>query len=89
MGYLKLALDDFPVDCQQKGHIKNGHAGTEISMMLGSMAITNQMGFVFIFSIVVDTFVVRTVLVPAMLSLNPRLNYWPSDMPEAKITWLK
>ena len=68
---------------------KNGHAGTEISMMLGSMAITNQMGFVFIFSIVVDTFVVRTVLVPAMLSLNPRLNYWPSDMPEAKITWLK
>jgi hypothetical protein len=29
------------------------------------------------------------VLVPAMLSLNPRLNYWPSDMPEAKITWLK
>ena len=68
---------------------KHGHAGTEISMMLGSMAITNQMGFVFIFSIVVDTFVVRTVLVPAMLSLNPRLNYWPSDMPEAKITWLK
>lgn len=64
-------------------------AFTFISMMLGSMAITNQMGFVFIFSIVVDTFVVRTVLVPAMLSLNPRLNYWPSDMPEAKITWLK
>ncbi|CAK9073433.1 unnamed protein product [Durusdinium trenchii] len=63
-------------------------AFTFTSMLLGSMAITNQMGFIFIFSIVVDTFVVRTVLVPAMLSLNPRLNYWPSDMPEVKITWL-
>lgn len=57
-------------------------------MMLGSMAITNRMGFIFMFSILVDTFVVRTVLVPAMLSLNPRLNYWPSEMPSVKITWL-
>jgi len=63
-------------------------AFTFTSMMLGSMAITNQMGFIFIFSIVVDTFVVRTVLVPAMLSLNPCLNYWPSKMPEPKYTWL-
>ena len=116
------------------------------------------MGFIFIFSIVVDTFVVRTVLaslpqdeccrywqkacvepclhdvgleelsfvlgrrpcmlaqlhgkvtrsctgmmcqtgetdaesirpaeVPAMLSLSPCLNYWPSKMPEPKYTWL-
>eukprot|EP00439_Symbiodinium_sp_Y106_P052944 s2603_g7.t1 len=44
------------------------------------------MGFIFIFSIVVDTFVVRTVLVPAMLSLSPCLNYWPSKMPEPKIS---
>jgi len=64
-------------------------AFTFVSMLLGSMAINNQMGFIFVFSIVVDTFVVRTVLVPAMLSLNPRLNYWPSTMPEAKHTWLK
>eukprot|EP00913_Durusdinium_trenchii_P027283 g25597.t1 len=32
-------------------------AFTFTSMLLGSMAITNQMGFIFIFSIVVDTFV--------------------------------
>jgi len=63
-------------------------AFTFTSMMLGSMAITNQMGFIFIFSIVVDTFIVRTVLVPAMLSLNPCLNYWPSKMPEPKYKWL-
>ncbi|CAJ1360843.1 unnamed protein product [Effrenium voratum] len=61
-------------------------AFTFTSMMLGSMAITNQMGFVFIFSIVVDTFVVRTVLVPAMLSLSPCLNYWPSRMPEDAVS---
>jgi len=64
-------------------------AFTFVSMLLGSMAINNQMGFIFVFSIVVDTFVVRTVLVPAMLSLNPCLNYWPSKMPDVKYAWLK
>lgn len=61
---------------------------TFVAMMLGSMAITNQMGFIFVFSIVVDTFIVRTVLVPSMLSLNPCLNYWPSKMPEPRHLWI-
>lgn len=61
---------------------------TFLAQLLGSMPITNQMGFVLVFSIVVDTFVVRSILVPAMLSLGPVLNYWPSRMPEPKYTWL-
>eukprot|EP00933_Yihiella_yeosuensis_P068780 TRINITY_DN7476_c0_g1_i3.p1 TRINITY_DN7476_c0_g1~~TRINITY_DN7476_c0_g1_i3.p1 ORF type:complete len:609 (-),score=117.32 TRINITY_DN7476_c0_g1_i3:313-1929(-) len=61
---------------------------TFVAMMLGSIAITNQMGFIFIFSILVDTFVVRTILVPAMLSLSPCLNYWPSRMPKPIYTWI-
>jgi len=61
---------------------------TFFAQLLGSMPITNQMGFVLVFSIVVDTFVVRSILVPAMLSLFPVLNYWPSRMPEPRYTWL-
>mmetsp|Transcript_110564 Transcript_110564/g.219851 ORF Transcript_110564/g.219851 Transcript_110564/m.219851 type:complete len:957 (+) Transcript_110564:121-2991(+) len=61
---------------------------TFFAELLGSVPITNQLGFVLVFSIVVDTFVVRSILVPAMLSLLPCLNYWPSRMPEIKHTWL-
>jgi len=61
---------------------------TFFAQLLGSVPITNQLGFVLVFSIVIDTFVVRSILVPAMLSLCPVLNYWPSRMPEPKYTWL-
>lgn len=64
-------------------------AFTFVAMILGTMPVTNQIGCIFIFSIVVDTFIVRTVLVPAMLSLNPCLNYWPTKMPEPKFRWLE
>jgi RND superfamily putative drug exporter len=36
-----------------------------------------QMGFCMIFGILVDTFVVRTVLVPAVIGLGGSLNWWP------------
>mmetsp|Transcript_45380 Transcript_45380/g.119903 ORF Transcript_45380/g.119903 Transcript_45380/m.119903 type:complete len:941 (+) Transcript_45380:165-2987(+) len=56
--------------------------------ILASVAAPNQMGFCIVFSILVDTFVVRTVLVPCVLSLSPRLNYWPQRMPEVEYEWL-
>lgn len=62
---------------------------TFMAQLLGSVPVTNQMGFVLVFSIVVDTFVVRSILVPAMLSLGPVLNYWPAKMPEPRFTWLR
>jgi uncharacterized membrane protein YdfJ with MMPL/SSD domain len=40
-----------------------------------------QMGFTMIFGILVDTFVVRTLLVPAFLSMAGRFNWWPGVMP--------
>jgi len=61
---------------------------TFIAQMLGSIPVTNQMGFILVFSIVTDTFIVRTVLVPAMLSLVPCANYWPSKMPRPRYEWL-
>lgn len=46
--------------------------------LLGTIPVPNQMGFVLVFSILVDTFVVRCVLVPAILSIRSSLNFWPS-----------
>jgi len=37
-----------------------------------------QMGFCMVFGILVDTFVVRTLLVPAVFGLGGRLNWWPA-----------
>merc|ERR1712039_1139677 len=62
---------------------------TFMAQLLGSIPVTNQLGFVLVFSIVVDTFVVRSILVPAMLSLVPCTNYWPSRMPMVRFKWLK
>merc|ERR1719396_223856 len=59
------------------------------AQLLGSIPVTNQMGFILVFSIVVDTFVVRSILVPAALSIVPGANWWPSKMPPARFTWLK
>mmetsp|Transcript_40011 Transcript_40011/g.118645 ORF Transcript_40011/g.118645 Transcript_40011/m.118645 type:complete len:960 (+) Transcript_40011:113-2992(+) len=61
---------------------------TFMAQMLGSIPVTNQMGFILVFSIVVDTFVVRSILVPSMLSLFPCCNYWPSKMPQPRYRWL-
>jgi len=61
---------------------------TFVAQLLGSIPVTNQLGFILVFSIVVDTFIVRTVLVPAMLSLVPAINYWPSRMPKPRFEWL-
>lgn len=36
-----------------------------------------------------DTFLVRTLVVPAMLSMSPWLNYWPRQMPEPIYEWLE
>eukprot|EP00931_Biecheleriopsis_adriatica_P083725 TRINITY_DN573_c0_g1_i1.p1 TRINITY_DN573_c0_g1~~TRINITY_DN573_c0_g1_i1.p1 ORF type:complete len:942 (+),score=175.16 TRINITY_DN573_c0_g1_i1:64-2826(+) len=55
---------------------------TFTSQLLGSVPVTNQLGFILVFSIVVDTFVVRSILVPAMLSILPASNYWPAKMPK-------
>lgn len=63
---------------------------TFLALVLTSeLPMMNQQGFVFVFSIIVDTFLVRTLVVPAMLSMSPWLNYWPREMPEPLYEWLE
>jgi len=59
------------------------------SMCLSSIPIINQIGFLFIVAVMVDTLIVNLVISPASLSLVPWLNYWPMKMPEPSYVWLR
>ena len=50
-------------------------------MVVGSNKYLNEFGFVMIVGVLLDTFVVRTALVPCVLSLGGGLNWWPGRMP--------
>ena len=51
-------------------------------LLLNTTALLNQMATVLVTSVLLDTFVVRTILVPAILSLGGWLNWWPTAMPK-------
>eukprot|EP01105_Mastigella_eilhardi_P013546 TRINITY_DN3089_c0_g1_i3.p1 TRINITY_DN3089_c0_g1~~TRINITY_DN3089_c0_g1_i3.p1 ORF type:complete len:868 (-),score=205.36 TRINITY_DN3089_c0_g1_i3:122-2566(-) len=52
-------------------------------LMSGSTWLIIQMGFLEAFAVVVDTFVVRTVLTPCIVYLAGRANWWPRKLPVA------
>ena len=52
-------------------------AGTFASMMSGSILGLLQIGFAVAFGVLLDTFVVRTTLVPAIVVLLGRWSWWP------------
>ena len=52
-------------------------AGTFASMMSGSLLGLLQIGFAVAFGVLLDTFVVRTTLVPAIVVLLGRWSWWP------------
>lgn len=49
-----------------------------LSMVFGSVATMVQAGFVMGAGLLLDTYLVRTVTVPAMAVLVGRANWWPS-----------
>ena len=50
-------------------------------MLLQCIVSSNQMGFLFVFGVLIDTFIVRPMLVPSILSLVDALNWWPNKVP--------
>lgn len=50
------------------------------SMMLSSQTIIVQAGFFLAFGALVDTFIVRVMLVPSLMLLLRQYNWWPSAM---------
>ena len=53
-------------------------AGTFASMLSASLLGLLQIGFAVAFGVLLDTFVVRTTLVPAIIVLLGRWSWWPS-----------
>ena len=56
-------------------------AGTFASMMSASLLGLLQIGFAVAFGVLLDTFVVRTTLVPAIIVLLGRWSWWPRRGP--------
>ena len=56
-------------------------AGTFASMLSGSILGLLQIGFAVAFGVLLDTFVVRTTLVPAITVLLGRWSWWPRRGP--------
>lgn len=50
-------------------------------LMLSQMMVLDSFGFILCFAVLLDTFVVRTLFVPAVLFLAGNVNWWPVRMP--------
>jgi uncharacterized membrane protein YdfJ with MMPL/SSD domain len=67
---------------EKTGHIITG-AGLIMMIAFGGMMFSSsyilvQFGFVLTFAVLLDTFVVRSLLVPAIMSFGENLNWWPN-----------
>ena len=56
-------------------------AASMFGLLFASIAIMVQAGFIIGIGILLDTFLVRTITVPAIAVLVGRANWWPSDGP--------
>ena len=54
-----------------------------LGMMLAHEPVINQMSFLLALAVLVDTFVIRSLLVPAVMSIIGRWNWWPRKVPDA------
>ncbi len=59
-------------------------AGTFAAMMSGEIKGLQEIGFAVSFGVLIDTFVVRTMLVPAITTMLGRWAWWPGGVPQAK-----
>ena len=51
------------------------------ALLISSNPVVAQLGFILSFSVFVDTFVVRSIFVPAVMQVGVEWNWWPKKMP--------
>jgi RND superfamily putative drug exporter len=56
-------------------------AGTFAGMMAGELQFLAQLGFAVAIGVLIDTFIVRTILDPALAALFGRWTWWPGGVP--------
>ena len=57
------------------------------SLLLADLTVLNQFGFVLVTASIVDTFLVRALLVPALMFFAVDKNWWPGTMPPPVLTF--
>jgi RND superfamily putative drug exporter len=60
-------------------------AASMFGLLFGSLSAMVQTGFIIGMGLLIDTFVVRTVTVPAMAAIIGRWNWWPSKPAAANV----
>ena len=60
-------------------------AASMFGLLFGSLSTMVQTGFIIGVGLLIDTFVVRTITVPALAALIGRANWWPSKPTAAKV----
>ena len=60
-----------------------------VVLLMSSNPVVVQLGFQLSIAVLVDTFLVRTFFVPALMQVGVEWNWWPKKMPEVtkKIQW--
>ena len=52
-----------------------------LGLLFAHEALLSQLSFIVVVAVLVDTFVVRTILVPSMMAMLGKHNWWPRRMP--------
>jgi len=60
-------------------------AASMFGLLFGSLSTMVQTGFIIGVGLLIDTFVVRTITVPALAAMIRRANWWPSKPTAAKV----
>eukprot|EP01062_Namystynia_karyoxenos_P008906 TRINITY_DN13145_c0_g1_i1.p1 TRINITY_DN13145_c0_g1~~TRINITY_DN13145_c0_g1_i1.p1 ORF type:complete len:1049 (+),score=370.03 TRINITY_DN13145_c0_g1_i1:105-3251(+) len=55
-------------------------------LLASKMEALNQFGVILVVSVLLDTFIIRTMFVPAAMFILGRYNWWPRQMPEPTLT---
>lgn len=53
-------------------------------LLLSGISALNQYSFMMTFGVLLDTFVIRTLIVPALMSILGDINWWPTVFPTSE-----